>query len=106
MLWDAPAKDDALGSAANYDHFISECSRMQLRGGSMGIQGEECLVSGIKWLCQTAVTPDTKGASAKGVCGTMAHMVYFRCQLRDLIQKCSHQLEAQYRHSCWSIGTV
>ena len=41
VLWYAPVKDDPWGSMANYDKFISECCRMHLRGGSMGIQGKD-----------------------------------------------------------------
>ena len=46
VLWDAPDKDDPWVSVANYDIFISECCRMYVRGGSMGIWGKEGQKSG------------------------------------------------------------
>ena len=55
----------------------------------MGIQGQEGLVTGNKWLCQH---PVTKGGSVKGVCGTMAlgRWSTLRCQVGKLMLKCSH----------------
>ena len=55
MLWDAPVKDDPWGSVGNYDHLISECCRMHLGEGCMGIQDKEGQKSG------TMVVSDCSG---------------------------------------------
>ena len=80
-------------SMANYDISFQCVCRMHLRPGSMGIKGEEGLVSGTKWLCQTAVnTWSLREAQQKGVCGTVAlgRQSTFRCQPAELMHKCSH----------------
>ena len=57
VLWDAP---EEMIHGDQWLIRLKICFRVLYNapyGGSMGIQGEESLVTGIKWLCQTAATP-------------------------------------------------